>query len=258
MSSRRRYADCASATPEARGRSQHERAERSRRWPALAALLAALATVTGCASIHSEAVRDLIDRQAKKTAEASQASKVFVEQTGARIELYNKGVADLDKSLLELRRQESVFALALASAQPVATKTGIDARAFGYQAGLLYLDTQAGLDQAVMKQFEEDFATMQALSRQIAASWESQQELQAQLTAYAQQSSIASADRALVSAVLEQAHVSPKDVGQVIQRSKQVNKALEKASGYLPAEETGQARGYLQDLIQLLESSKKP
>lgn len=219
-----------------------------------------LAALTGCASIHSEAVRELIDRQAKKAEEASQASKAFVEQTQARVDAYNKGVSDLDKSLLELRRQESVFALALASAQPVVTKTGIDARAFGYQAGLLYLDTQAGLDQAVVKQFQEDFAAMQALSRQISASWDSLQNLQTQLTGYSRQSSLASADRALVSAVLEQTHVSPKDVDQVIQRSKQVNKALEKASGYpvLQTEEAGKARGYLQDLIQLLESSKQP
>lgn len=254
MRSRRQYADCASA---ARARLPGGRAYRP--WRALVAL-GALAALTGCASVRSEAVRDLIDRQAKKTGEASQASKAFVEQTQARLDLYNKGVADLDKSLLELRRQESVFALALASAQPVATRTGIDARAFGYQAGLLYLDTQAGLDQAVTRQFQEDFAAMQALSQQIAVSWESLQKLQQQLADYAQRSALASADRALVSAAIDQTHVSPRDVEQVIQRSKQVNQALEKASGFpvLPAEETGKARGYLQDLIQLLESSKKP
>lgn len=225
----------------------------------LLTLLMALAVLSGCASIQSPAVRELIDRQAKKTDSASQASAAFVDQTKKRIEAYNKGLADLNASLLNLRSQESVLALTLASSQPVATKEGIDARAFGYQAGLLYLDTQAGLDKAVADQFKEDFAAMQALSEKIAASWASLQELQTQLSTYAKQSSVASADPALLSAILAQTPVSTEDVDKVIQRSKQVNKALEKVSGFGPlqGEAAGNARGYFQDLIQLLESTKQ-
>jgi hypothetical protein len=263
MRSRRPYAGCAS--------SGSRRGVRERPTGAtipirpigrylLAALLAVTAALSGCASIHSEAVRQLIDRQASKTQEASQASKAFIEQTQGRVDAYNQGVSDLNTALLGLRKQESVLALALASSQPVATKTGIDARAFGYQAGLLYLDTQAGLDQAVNKQFQEDFAAMETLSQQISASWDSLEKLQTELTRYSQQSSVASADQALVAAVLEQAHVSPQNVADVVQRSKQVNKALEKASGFgvLQGEQAGKARGYLQDLIELLDSTKKP
>jgi hypothetical protein len=263
MRSRRPYTGCASHVSSGRMRERPADEPMPTR-PAGRDLLAALMIVTvalsGCASIHSEAVRQLIDRQASKTKEASQASKAFVEQTQARVDAYDKAVSDLNKSLLELRRQESVFALALAASQPVATRTGIDARAFGYQAGLLYLDTQAGLDQAVANQFQEDFAAMQTLSKQISASWDSLEKLQTQLTRYSQQSAVASADQALVAAVLEQAHVSPQNVADVVQRSKQVNKALEKASGLgvLQGEQAGKARGYLQDLIELLDSAKKP
>jgi seryl-tRNA synthetase len=222
------------------------------------ALLVALAVLSGCTSIRSDAVRGLIDRQDQKTQQAIQASKAFVDQTKARTAAYDKAVSDLNKSLLDLRKQESMLALTSSSSQVVASKTGIDARAFSYQAGLLYLTTQAGLEKAVMDQFQADFDAMNQLARKIDASWQSLQALQTQLGAYAKQSSLASADPALVSAVLQQTHTDKRDVEEVIQRSKDVNKALEKAAGFgvVQGDTTEKGRGYLQDLIQLLESAK--
>lgn len=224
----------------------------------LGALLVAQLALSACASIQSDAVRELIDRQAAKTKDASKASEEFVKRTKDSTEAYRKAVRDLNSSLAQVRRQESLLALVLASPQALDTRTGIDARAFGYQAGVLYLDTQAGLDKAVADQFEEDFATMKKLSEKIAASWKSLEKLEVEVSKYSKQSSLASVDSELVSAVLQQTHTSTQDVDQVIQRSKQVNKALEKVSGFgaLQGEGTDKARGYLQDLINLLQSSK--
>jgi len=226
-------------------------------------LLVCAAALTGCAStqsasIQSDAVRELLSRESAKMKEASAASKAFVDQTRGRVENYRKAVADLNRSMLELHRQETVLALALAASQPVEKKTGIEARAFAYRAGLAYLDTQAGIDKAVADQFEEDFAALTKLSASISASWSSLQTLQSELDQYAKRSVLAGADPALLNAVLQQTSTATAEVDRVIERGKKVNKALETLSGFgvFQGEATDRTRAYLLDLLQLLQSAK--
>jgi len=224
-------------------------------------LLFATAVLSGCASIHSDAVRELITYQTEKTHQASKAATMFVEHTKDSVAATKKATKDLNSALQMLRTEESKYALVFASPQFVTAKTGIDAEAFAYRVGVLYLDTQAGLDQAVQKQFEEDLRTMERLAMDIDESWKSLSKAQEELSSYSQRSGLAATDPALLRAVLEEAQVKPELVDDVIQRSKQVNKALAKASGSIAVARTDEAvtaRGFFQDLIQMLESARMP
>ena len=92
-----------------------------------------VAALGGCASIHSDAVRGLIDIESKKIQEASDKSKDFVTQTDERSNDYQSGLAALDESAKQIHMQEALWSLVFSSNQNVESKSGIDALAVAYR-----------------------------------------------------------------------------------------------------------------------------
>jgi len=216
-------------------------------------------TCSGCVSIRSDAVRSLIDKQSEKIEEAKKNSQAFVSQTDSRVAAYQNGVKDLNDSLIHLRRQESVYALVFSSNQNVATKRSIDALAVTYQAGVLYMATDGGLQQAVLDQFNADFLALGDLSKKVAASWASLGELQSQVNAYSKQSGIASVDPAFVTALLKQTRTNTDQLDNVIQQSKTLNETLKAAARLKPlkGKVLESTETYTSDLLNLLEAVKQ-
>ena len=222
------------------------------------ACLALVAVVAGCTSIHSESVRKLITMESEKLAEAKKNSNKFTDDTASRLQDYKNGVADLNRSMQRFQQQDTVLALTLASSQPVMSRTGLDARAFAFRAGLVYLDTQAGLDKAVNQQFEDDFKALDTLAQKLQDSWTKLTALQKQIDDYSHQSGLAAVDASLLAAAFESAGVKAEQVDAIIARGKKVNSALEKLSGLgaLDGDTQKAASGYIQELLQLLEAAR--
>jgi len=226
--------------------------------PARVAGLALVALVAGCTSIHSDSVRTLITKESEKLNEAKKNSEKFVTATNSRIEDYRNGVKDLNKAMQQFQQQDTVLALTLASSQPVKSRTGLDARAFAFRAGLVYLDTQAGLDKAVNQQFEDDFTALETLATKLSASWGKLTELQKQIDDYSHKSGLSGVDTALLTAAFDSAGVKAEQIDAILARGKKVNSALAKLAGLgaLDGDTQKVASGYIQELLQLLEATR--
>lgn len=218
-----------------------------------------VAALGGCASIHSDAVRGLIDIESKKIHEASDKSKDFVTQTDERNNDYQSGLAALDESAKQIHMQEALWSLLFSSNQNVESKSGIDALAVAYLGGVIYLDGRAGLDQAVKDQFAADFAALSDLSKKISDSWSSLADLQAKVRDYSKQSAIASVDPQFVSALLKQGKVDTAEIDKVLSRSKQFNEGLQAftKTGLLHGTVLSREQQGVGDFINLLNNVKK-
>jgi len=226
---------------------------------ALILLIMVVFCVFGCASIHSKAVRDLIDIETKKLNQANKNSQQFIKATDQAIDTWRKSVETLSKSLQKQRTVESVHLLVFSANQNIATKTGVDAHAAGYLIGELYLADRMGLEQTVLDQFNEDFETLTKLGNKISDSWKALEKTHKEIDAFSKRTALASVDTKLVSALLVEFEVDAEAINEVLKRSKQVNEALKKASGlgYLEGLESGRAQTVIEDVINLLERIKK-
>jgi hypothetical protein len=223
-------------------------------------LLAAAATLglTGCSSIHSQAVRKLIDTESAKIQAAQAAAKTFTDATTNRVAALRSALAALDTALSQVQAAEHVHALVFSANQNLESKKGIDAYAAAYLIGSTYLTEQAGLEQAVRDQFTSDIAAFTAQARRIADSWQALAALQMQVQAYAQQSALASVDAEALAAAIAQIPGGSQEFDKILQQSEKVHAALDKAlaAGVISSSAAAKVQPYTTDLMDLLERVK--
>ena len=210
----------------------------------------------GCKAIHSEAVRDLMKLQGEKIGEAKANTAQFVDQTRDRVRAYRTGVADLDAAMTLTNVRESEYALVMGSNQNVQTKTQLAALAFLYQGGALYLDTQSGLQEAVLRQFEADFAAMETLSNQIAQSWDGLAALNAELDAHAARTSAVTADPAIIRTLIGLSGTDPMLMDTAVTKALRFNESLQNAERRAPGNLLERPAGYVDEFVDLLERVK--
>ena len=222
-------------------------------------VLVLLGLSTGCASIHSDTVRDLIKVENQKISEATNNAKDFVQSTQQVTDAYESGVEELDKSRKELRKIESVHTFVFSSNQSIELKKGVDALAAGYLIGELYLREYSGLDQKVREQFAEDFAALRKAGQEIETSWNSLKDSHDEVVKFSQRTGLATVDAELVKALLVEFNADTEALDEIIKRSKQVNEALEKALEFDLANDYGLGRAQIlnEDLLNLLEKIKE-
>jgi len=89
---------------------------------------------TGCHSIHSRSVRDLIQLEGTKIDAAQTNIDLFQKETEARIKFLEQARSSLHESFKSLQIQETKHRFALASFRNLTTKKGDAAYAAAYQA----------------------------------------------------------------------------------------------------------------------------
>jgi hypothetical protein len=220
-------------------------------------LLALSLASSGCSSIHSSAVRKLIDKQGQKLAEAAQNSKDFVTAAGEQAQNLRKVEAELDLALQELRTEEQVHSVIFSANQNLQGKQGVDAHAAAYLIGMIYLADHMGLEKTVRDQFASDFAALGAQSQRVADSWEALGKLQEALADYAKKSGLAAVDPDFIAGVLGQIPHAFDELETVLKDGRKVNEAIEKAMQEGPLQSTAaQAQPYVSQLLDLLERVK--
>lgn len=228
-------------------------------WKSIMLAVVMIFSVLGCTSIHSNAVRNLIEVETEKIGEAKKNAKEFVKATDQAIEEWEKSVKALNNTLQNQRKVESVHTLVFSANQNIEMKDGVDAHAATYLIGEVYLADRMGLDQAVLDQFEEDLETLKALSKQISDSWTAIDKTQKEIDTFADKSSMASVDPELMRTLIVEFKGDIEVIDKVLKRSKQVNDALKKASGLgiLEGVDSGRAQTVIEDVINLLERVKE-
>ena len=228
-------------------------------WKSIMMAVVMIFSVLGCASIHSNAVRNLIKVETEKIGEAKKNAKEFVKATDQAIEEWKKSVEALNNALQNQRKVESVHTLVFSANQNIEMKDGVDAHAATYLIGEVYLADRMGLDQAVLDQFEEDLETLKALSKQISDSWTAIDKTQKEIDTFADKSSMASVDPELMRTLIVEFKGDIEVIDKVLKRSKQVNDALKKASGLgiLEGVDSGRTQTVIEDVINLLERVKE-
>ncbi len=225
---------------------------------AFAGVLLLLAALTGCHSIQSNAVRDLVKREGAKIDAAQTNIHQYHQDTQKRINYLKQSLDDLDASIKLVQAAEARHALIAASPQNVLTKKGVDAWAVSYLIGKTYLAEYQGLEEAVKKQFEDDFcAVLDAVSR-IEDSWGDLATTHTQLERYSQKSFLASVDPEFVGALVEHAPGGSDRLAQVLTSSRTVNEALGEAATYrfLKSRALDRTRSLTVDLMDLVERVK--
>ncbi len=221
-------------------------------------LLLLLSGSAGCSSIHSDAVRSLIDIETEKIGQARRNSAEFVKATDQAIASWEKSVQALSDSLQNQKRAATLHALTFSANQTLATKTGIHAHAASYLLSEVYLADRMGLEQAVLDQFTEDYQALRVLARQIQDSWVAMEKTQKEVAAFADRTFLASVDANLVRALIVEFGGDTEAIDQVLKRSTQVNEALKKASGLGILGSDGlPTQLVIQDVVNLLERIKK-
>lgn len=216
-------------------------------------------SVVGCASIHSDAVQNLIDVETEKIGQAKNDAKDFIKATDQAIKKWKESIEALNNAVQNQRKVESVHTLVFSANQNIETKDGVDAHAATYLIGKVYLADRMGLDQAVRDQFEEDFKTLKVLTKQINDSWTALDKTQKGIDTFADKSSLASVDPKVMRALIVEFKGDIEVIDKVLKRSKQVNEALKKAFGLgiLEGLDSGRAQTVIEDVINLLERVKE-
>jgi len=214
---------------------------------------------SGCSSIHSDAVRELIKREGVKIDAAQRNIDLFQGQTAQRIEFMQKGLKDINERLKEMHKSEAKHQLVFSSYQNVTSKKGIDAYAVAYLIGKIYLADHEGLEKKVMDQFGEDFGALQEAAQRLSQSWKSLASLQHQIKNYANKSALASVDPEFIAAIVEQVPAGSESIKTVLEHSRTVNDALDEAAtfSFLTGPTLQRGRSLTGDLIELLERIKK-
>ena len=102
--------------------------------PMLATIMLFL-VATGCHSIHSSSVRDLIQLEGTKIDAAQTHIDLFQKETEARIKFLEQARSSLHESFKSLQIQETKHRFALASFRNVTNKKGDSAYAAAYLSG---------------------------------------------------------------------------------------------------------------------------
>ena len=212
----------------------------------------------GCSSIHSQAVRDLIDIETEKISQADTNAEEFVKATDQSIKSWKNSVEQLSGALQKQKTIESVHALVFSANQNISTKKGVDAHAAGYLIGELYLSDRMGLEQTVIDQFDEDYKALTNLAKQIRESWAALKKTQKEIDDFANRSFLATVDADLARELIVEFGADKETIDGVLKRSKQVNKIIMKASsqGLLQGIDSGRAHMVTEDVVNLLERIK--
>ncbi len=213
----------------------------------------------GCHSIHSEAVRDLIQKEGVKIDAARTNIDLFQKETEVRIKFLEQARSSLHESFNALQAHEAKHQFVLASYRHAAGKQGDAAYAAAYLVGQMYLADSHGWEKAVWDQFEEDFCGLRDAANALNDSWKHIAALHAQLKRYADKSALASVDPELVSTLIEQAPGQSDRIMEIVNRSRTVNDALEEIVGsrIVRMRALQRAHGFTADLVDLLDKLKK-
>lgn len=230
-----------------------------RRSMTLLSLAMLLLTATGCHSIHSRSVRDLIQMEGTKIDAAQTNIDLFQKETEARIKYLEQARAELHQSLKSLHIQETKHRFALASFRNLTNKKGEAAYAAAYLTSLIYMADVQGLEKAVWDQFEEDFCGLRDTANALNDSWKQTATLHAQVQRFAKQSALASVDPEFVAAILDQVPGRSEQIMTVLNHSRTVNDALEEVVGarILRVGGLDRAQRFTADLVELLDRLKK-
>ena len=218
-----------------------------------------LMSLVGCHSIHSAAVRDLLQKEGAKIDAAQINIDLFRKETEARIEFLEQARGSLRESFRALQAHEAKHQFVLPSHRHVADKKGEAAYAAAYLVGHMYLADYQRLEKAVWDQFEEDFYGLRDTARALNDSWKQTAALHAQLKRYADRSALASIDPEFVSALIEQTPGPSQRIMEVLNHSRTVNRVLEEATGsrIVQMRVLERPHTFTTDLVDLLDKLKK-
>lgn len=214
---------------------------------------------TGCHSIHSNSVRDLIQLEGTKIDAAQTNIDLFQKETEARIKALEQARSFLHESFQSLQIEETKHRFVLASFRNVTNKKGDAAYAAAYLMSLLYMAEAQGLEKAVWDQFEEDFCGLRDTANALNDSWKHTATLHAQIQRFAKQSALASVDPEFVGSILDQAPGRSEQIMGILNHSRTVNDALEEVVGarILRIGGLARAQSFTADLVELLDRLKK-
>jgi hypothetical protein len=218
-----------------------------------------LLSLIGCHSIHSDAVRDLLQQEGTKIEAAQTNIDMFRQETEARIKFLEQARSSLRESFRALQAHEAKHQSVFPSYRNVADKKGKTAYAAAYLIGHLYLVEYQRMEKAVWDQFDEDFSGLRDTADALNVSWRRTAALHAQLTHYADRSALASIDPEFVSALIEQTPGQSERLMEVLNHSRTVNDVLEEATGSRIVRIRSMERPYTftADLVDLLDKLKK-
>lgn len=218
-----------------------------------------LLTATGCHSIHSSSVRDLIQMEGTKIDAAQTNIDLFQKETEARIKYLEQARSELHEAFKSLHMQETKHHFALAAFRNLTNRKGDAAYAAAYLTGLIYMEDVRGLEKAVWDQFEQDFCGLRDTANALNDSWKQTATLHSQIHRFAKQSSLASVDPEFVTAILSQAPHQSEQIMGVLNNSRTVNDALEEVVGarILRIGGLDRAQRFTADLVELLDRLKK-
>lgn len=230
-----------------------------RRGMTLLSLAMLLLMATGCHSIHSRSVRDLIQMEGTKIDAAQTNIDLFQKETEERITFLQQARSSLHESFKSLQIQEAKHRFALASFRNLTNKRGEAAYAAAYLTSLIYMTDVQGLEKAVWDQFEEDFCALRDTANALNDSWKHTATLHAEVQRFAKQSALASVDPEFVAAILDQAPGRSEQIMSVLNHSRTVNDALEEVVGarILRVGGLDRAQRFTADLVELLDRLKK-
>jgi hypothetical protein len=217
-----------------------------------------LASAVGCNSIHSGAVRDLLQAEGAKIDAAQTNIDLFQKETEARIKFLEQARSSLNESFKSLQMQEAKHQSVLGSFRNITTKKGEAAFAAAYLVGQIYM-ADFGMEKAVWNQFEEDFCGLRDTANALNDSWKRTGALHAQMNTFANKSALGSVDPEFVAALIGQAPGQSGRIMEILDHSRTVNDALEEVVGarILRVRALERAHTFTNDLVDLLDKLKK-
>ena len=218
-----------------------------------------LITAVGCHSIHSGAVRDLIQLEGAKIDAAQTNIDLFQKETEVRIKFLEQARGSLHESFKALQMQEAKHQFVLSSFRNITTKKGDAAYAAAYLVGQIYMADYQGLEKTVWNQFEEDFCGLRDTANALNDSWKHTGTLHTQMKRFANKSALASIDPEFVNALIGQAPGQSDRMLEILNHSRTVNDALEEVVGarILRIRGLDRAHTFTADLVDLLDKLKK-
>lgn len=218
-----------------------------------------LSSVVGCHSIHSDAVRDLIQLEGGKIDAAQTNIDVFQKETEERIKNLEQARSFLHESFKQLQMLEAKQQFVLSSYRKIANKKGEAAYAASYLVALLYLADSHGVEKMVWDQFEEDFCGLRDTAQALNTSWKQVGAIHVQLKQFANKSALASVDPEFLSALVDQAPAQSGRIVEILNNSRTVNDALEEVtgSGIIRMRALERTHTLTADLVELLDKLKK-
>jgi hypothetical protein len=218
-----------------------------------------LVNAVGCHSIHSGAVRDLIQLEGTKIDAAQTNIDLFQKETEGRIRFLEQARSSLHVSFEALQMQEAKHQFVLSSFRNIATMKGDAAYSAAYMVGQIYMADYQGLEKTVWNQFEEDFCGLRDTANALNDSWKHTGALHAQMKVFANKSALGSIDPEFVTALIGQAPGHSERILEILNHSRTVNDALEEVVGarILRVRALEQAHTFTADLVDLLDKLKK-